>query len=81
METLILCLCLMVAVYCLIALLALTCLFVGRLPLRRQEVPAESEQERDTKKKMQEMQERYEQGFINLMNYDGSPVRKERDGR
>lgn len=36
-------------------------------------------QETEEERVLREVQQQYEQGFVNLMRYDGSPGRKERD--
>lgn len=42
-------------------------------------VPAELPEEQEARRLAAEAQRRYEQGFVNLMRYDGSPGRKEGD--
>ena len=42
-----------------------------------QEEPQELPEEREARRLAAEAQRRYEQGFVNLMSYDGSPRRKE----
>ena len=45
---------------------------------RQTEAPAETPEEKEARRLAQEAQRRYEEGFVNLMNYDGSPAgRKE----
>ncbi len=39
----------------------------------------ETEEEQELRRLAAESQRQYEQGFVNLMRYDGSPGRKERD--
>jgi len=44
-----------------------------------QEMQTESEEEREARRAAAEAQRLYEQGFVNLMSYDGRPARKERE--
>lgn len=87
METLILALCVVVSAASLAMILLLTaaafCLmkkaWAGEKTSDREE--AELPEEAQARKAAAEAQRLYEQGFVNLMNYDGSPKRKEeRDG-
>lgn len=39
----------------------------------------ETEEEQELRRLAAESQRQYERGFVNLMRYDGSPGRKERD--
>lgn len=84
MENLIFVLCLVMG----IAFTAFLAVLVGVLVyfvehLRREDRPvdqAESQElpeEREARRLAAEAQRRYEQGFVNLMSYDGSPRRKE----
>ena len=45
-----------------------------------QEAAGETPEEQELRRVAAEAQRRYEQGFVNLMRYDGSPGRKEREG-
>lgn len=45
------------------------------------ETPVETEEEKELRRVSAEAQRYYEQGFVNLMSYDGSPGRKEREMR
>ncbi len=49
--------------------------------LRHTETPRTeyAAQETEEERVLREVQQQYEQGFVNLMRYDGSPGRKERD--
>lgn len=55
------------------------------MALRNREIPQhqpavqDTEEERQLRQLAAESQRQYEQGFVNLMRYDGSPGRKERD--
>lgn len=83
MNTLISIICLIVALCCMTTQFALVLLIFGRhknTPTA-EEMPTESEEEREARRMAMEAQKFYEQGFVNLMNYDGQPVRKERDGQ
>lgn len=82
MENLIFALCLVMG----IAFTALLAVMIGVLVyfvehLRREDRPAaepqELPEEREARRLAAEAQRRYEQGFVNLMSYDGSPRRKE----
>lgn len=84
MEKLIFVLCLVLGIACtafLAALVGVLVYFVERL--RREDRPAaqaepqELPEEREARRLAAEAQRRYEQGFVNLMSYDGSPRRKE----
>ena len=83
MELLILTACLLalgglLSVTCLGAVLLWRCL--GQDSSRQTETPEETPEEKETRRLAQEAQKRYEQGFVNLMNYDGRPAtRKEAD--
>lgn len=82
MENLIFALCLVMG----IAFTALLAVMIGVLVyfvehLRREDrtaaEPQELPEEREARRLAAEAQRRYEQGFVNLMSYDGSPRRKE----
>lgn len=81
METMVLVFCMVLAVSGMMVLSTVLGLLVcSLLRLRkenlfapRQELPEETEARRAAA----EAQRRYEQGFVNLMSYDGSPRRKE----
>lgn len=47
----------------------------GQKNMKREELPEEQE----SRRMAAEAQRLYEQGFVNLMRYDGSPGRKERE--
>lgn len=50
-----------------------------REPERELPAPQETEEEKELRQLAAESQRQFEQGFVNLMRYDGSPGRKERD--
>ena len=83
MNTLISIVCLVTALCCMTTQFALVLLIFGRLNITptAEEMPTESAEEREARRTAMEAQKLYEQGFVNLMNYDGRPVRKERDGQ
>lgn len=47
---------------------------LGQDSTRQTELPAETPEEKEARRLAQEAQKRYEQGFVNLMNYDGRPA-------
>lgn len=84
MENLIFVLCLVLGMVCAaILVLVLWLLVLGVVRLRQENLPAaqaelqELPEEREARRLAAEAQRRYEQGFVNLMSYDGSPRRKE----
>lgn len=83
MNTLISIVCLVTALCCMTTQFALVLLIFGRhnITPTAEEMPTESAEEREARRTAMEAQKLYEQGFVNLMNYDGRPVRKERDGQ
>ena len=48
-------------------------------PDREKPAAQETEEEKELRRLAAESQRQFEQGFVNLMRYDGSPGRKERD--
>lgn len=84
METMVLVLCMVLAVSGMLVLSTVLGLLVCSLLRLRKEALPEPRQERqelpeeiEARKAAAEAQRRYEQGFVNLMSYDGSPRRKE----
>lgn len=81
METMILVFCMVLAVSGMLVLgTALGLLAYSLLRLRKEDLPAprqELPEETEARRAAAEAQRRYEQGFVNLMSYDGSPRRKE----
>ena len=69
-EILVLCVCLVALVTC------LTVVWLSGVRLLRKELPVQMTEEESPEERARRM---YEHGFVNLMNYDGSPRRKERD--
>lgn len=58
--------------------LAVQVLLIGHLRKGQEPAPREavSEEEQEARKLAAEAQARYEQGFVNLMSYDGMPAKK-----
>ena len=70
MEVLVLCICLVALVTC------LTVVWLSGVRLLRKELPVQLTEEESPEERARRM---YEQGFVNLMRYDGSPGGKERE--
>ena len=83
MDILILGMCLIVALCCLFILFASFILLTSKLEQRNTEQvqEEETELEKEARRAAMEAQRYYEQGFVNLMNYDGQPGRKVRDSQ
>lgn len=83
MDILILGMCLTVSLCCLFMLFAVVVLMVSKREQRNSEQTQaeETEQEKEARRAAMEAQRLYEQGFVNLMNYDGQPGRKVRDSQ
>ena len=83
MNTLISIICLVAALCCMTTQFALILLIFGRLSItsKEEERPTESDEEREAMRVAMEAQKLYEQGFVNLMSYDGMPSGRERDGQ
>ena len=83
MDILILGMCLIVALCCLFILFASFILLTSKFePKNTEQVQEEeTELEKETRRVAMEAQRYYEQGFVNLMNYDGQPGRKVRDSQ
>ena len=72
---------------CLVALLCCltVCAAVGAVVYKamqtpqpvEQPQPVETPEEREARRVAAEAQRLYEQGFVNLMNYDGRPIKRE----
>lgn len=81
METMVLVFCMVLAVSGMLVLSTVLGLLVcSLLRLRKENLPAprqELPEETEARRAAAEAQRRYEQGFVNLMSYDGSPRRKE----
>lgn len=58
----------------------MVCLFRQPVKQEQPKAPEETPEEREARRIAAEAQQLYEQGFVNLMSYDGSPrKREERD--
>ena len=74
METIMLLIALAVALNCLtMQVLMLKCLQTKQAAAPQEQL---SEEEQEARRMAAEAQRRYEQGFVNLMNYDGMPAKK-----
>ena len=71
----------LVSVGCSMALQAAAVLAIWRLSRPQEPVRSrpETEEEQEARRTAAEAQRLYEQGFVNLMRYDGSPAGRERE--
>lgn len=83
MEIVIILVCLLVALSCLSANLLIAYMIWQREHDRNEAkeaaMPEETPEEREARRMAAEAQRMYEQGFVNMMNFTGRPLKKERE--